>query len=277
DFVTADTQQRLIAIQETVLSRTNLLRIINEFKDGFYSIRHLSPPDQVERLRNRISIEITTDRQSRSTVVPYFRIAYQDRDPEMAQKITARLASLFIEYDTRTRETQVFGTAEFLRNELDKVAAELQEAEQELARVKRQYQYELPDQLDANLRTLDRLQEQLKTNLEAHDRYLALKLDLERQLTETPEYLSREVQRQRQAPPPPAVQEYLQKSRQLKELRTRYTDRHPDVVRLESELATLGEVVSEEDLERALRNDVETSETEREVNPVYSQLSSQLN
>src|SRR5690606_9147083 len=87
----------------------------------------------------------------------------------------------------------------------------------------------------------------------------------------------REVQRQRQAPPPPAVQEYLQKSRQLKELRTRYTDRHPDVVRLESELATLGEVVSEEDLERALRNDVETSETEREVNPVYSQLSSQLN
>src|SRR5690606_27825366 len=113
DFVTADTQQRLIAIQETVLSRTNLLRIINEFKDGFYSIPHLSPPDQVERLRNRISIEITTDRQSRSTVVPYFRIAYQDREPEMAQKITARLASLFIEYDTRTRETQVFGTAEF--------------------------------------------------------------------------------------------------------------------------------------------------------------------
>lgn len=276
DFVTADTQQRLVAIQETVLSRTNLLRIINEFNDDLDSIRYLSSPDQVERLRSRINIEITTDRQSRITVVPYFRIAYQDRDPEMAQKITARLAALFIEYDTRTRETQVFGTAEFLRNELDKVASQLQSAEQEVARVKRQYQYELPDQLDANLRTLDRLQEQLKTNLESHDRYLALKLDLERQLTQTPEFLSREVQRQRQPGPPPEVQEYLQKSRQLKELKTRYTDRHPDVVRLEGELVTLRQVVSEEDLERALSGDTETSETERDINPVYSQLSSQL-
>ena len=87
----------------------------------------------------------------------YFRIAYQNQNPELAQKIASKLTTLFIEQDNKTREDQVFGTTEFLSAELEKVSQQLTESEDKLKQVKSSRQFELPDQRDANLRTLDRL------------------------------------------------------------------------------------------------------------------------
>ncbi|GAB4250349.1 MAG: hypothetical protein Kow00109_26280 [Acidobacteriota bacterium] len=279
DFVTAEIDQRLLAIQQSALSRTNLLRILNDFSEEFEELKDLNPDAAVEVLRSRINIEITTGRRGSGTIVPYFRITYQDRDPRLAQKVTDRLATFFIEQDARIRETQVFGSREFLEQEVQKVKAELQDVESELAAMKERYRYELPDQLDVNLRTLDRLQEELKANQESRDRFLAHRLSLERMLAETPPYVTRQQLRQQAGASreiTPLVQQYREKELQLAGLLTRYTEQHPDVQRLKAEIERLRRQIPPEDLVAVDAEPGTTVETVREPNPSYQQLLTQL-
>lgn len=279
DFVTAAVDERLLAIQQSALSRTNLLRILNDFSREFDELRELDPDLAVEVLRKRINIEITAGPRGRDTMVPYFRITYQDRDPRLAQRVTDRLATFFIEQDTRMREAQVFGSREFLETELTRVRGELQQVEDALARLKERYRYELPDQLDVNLRTLDRLQEELKANQESRDRFLTTRLNLERMLSETPPYSTRQqLQQLTQGPSgvSPLVEQYRQKELELAGLLTRYTEQHPDVQRLRAELERLRRQIPPEDLVTVDREPGLQVETVREPNPTYQQLLAQL-
>jgi len=280
DFITLDTYERLTAIQETVISRTNLRQVLNEFPDGFGDIRHLSEEQQIARLRQRIKIEVTTNPRGRSSVVPYFKISYEDRDPNNAQDVTRRLTRFFIDYDTSTREQQVFGTTEFLKGERDKIGRELQEVEQNLSELKERYRYELPEQLETNLRHLDRLQAELVANSEERDRYLTLKIELEQRLSETSKFLEPE-----QVPVTQGgrrvsekVQEYRQKEAQLGQLRTRYTDNHPDIMALKEQLAQLKSEIPPEELveDQEPESDQEAEEETGIVNPVYQNLQAQL-
>ena len=283
DFITLDTFERLTAIQETVISRTNLRQVLNEFPDGFQDIRHMSEEMQIARLRQRINIEVTTNPRGRTSVVPYFKISYEDRDPHNAQNVTRRLTRFFIDYDTSTREQQVFGTTEFLKGERDKIGRELQEVEQALSIHKDRYRYELPEQLETNLRHMDRMQAELVANSEERDRYLTLKLELEQRLTETDQYLepadlpvsqggSRISEK---------VQTFRAKESQLKQLQTRYTDSHPDIRILKEELEQLRSEIPPEDLVEPDPSE-NTQSLEKEdtrsgvLNPVYQNLQAQL-
>src|SRR5262249_7003077 len=186
DLLAGTTEQRLVAIEQTVLSRTNLVQILREFEDKLEEYKNLNMDQRVLKLTSQI--KITFEAQKRGNVelpVTYFRISYQSRNPELAQKIAAKLTSLFIEQDNRARENQVFGTTEFLSGELSKVADQLQQSEAKLKRLKGRRRYELPDQLETNLRTLDRLNLQKQANAEALDRQATMRLNLERLIAET--------------------------------------------------------------------------------------------
>ncbi len=279
DLVTLETSERLVAVQQKILSRTNLSRILNEFSSGFDEWRRLNEAQQIERLRGRINIEITTGRRGRETLVPYFNISYSDTDPVLAQKVTARLAELFIYEDSKTREEQVFGLKDFLQKELEKQSIELQRVEAQLAELKEKYRYELPEQLDTNLRTLDRLNEQLKSLDEQRSRYLTAKLEIEQRLSETSPVISREQVRRQAigaATQNPLVAQFRQKETQLRELQSRYTDRHPDIVRLQTELDKLREVIPPEDLLEVDPMLQAQSEVVNEPNPLHQQLTTQL-
>src|SRR5262249_50321352 len=99
DLIGGSTQQRLDAIQQTVLSRTNLVQILNEFEDRLTEYKDLNMDQKVLRLNSRIKIEL--EAQKPGTQIDYFRISYQSRNPELAQKVTAKLTSLFIEQDNK--------------------------------------------------------------------------------------------------------------------------------------------------------------------------------
>ena len=282
DFITLDTYERLTAIQETVISRTNLRQILNEFPEGFQDIRHLSEELQIQRIRQRIRIEVTTNPRGRTSVVPYFKISYEDRDPLNAQAVTRRLTRFFIDYDTSTREQQVFGTTEFLKGERDKVGSDLLEVEAALSNHKERYRYELPEQLETNLRHMDRVQGELVANGEERDRYLTLQIELEQRLSEASQYLEPEELPVSQGGRriSEKVQEYSAKEAQLKQLQTRYTDNHPDIMILKEELAQLRGEIPPEDLEESGSEDVQGQDAEedeyRVINPVYQNLQAQL-
>ena len=243
DLITVDTTQRLSSVQQTLLSQTNLFRVITEFESELTSLQGLEDNQKVNQFKRRISIQV----ESQAGGTSFLRIRYEDQNPELAQKITIRLSSLLIEYDNRLRQEQVFGTGEFLQSEIDKVSRELALAEETLAQMKGAYRYELPDQLQTNLRTLDQLHLQLQTNTETLDRSRELRLELEQQIAERDPEIVQEVDLVTSGLSP-LVREYREKERLYTKLLTKYTEKHPDIQRLRVELDQLKSEISPEDL-----------------------------
>jgi polysaccharide biosynthesis transport protein len=118
--------------------------------------------------------------------------------------------------------------------------------------LKQRYRYEMPTELETNLRTLDRLQIQKNGNLEALDRFVTLKMNLERQISETPPTIPVATS----GGPAPAVtkvrnsliENYRKKEQEYKELIIKAKPTHPDVRRLKAELEQLRKELSPEEL-----------------------------
>src|SRR5207244_11020877 len=79
-----------------------------------------------------------------------------------AAHVANTIASLYSEENGRMREQQAVSTSEFLENQLRELREKLQKQEHAITTYKEKYLGELPEQKDVNLRTLERLQAQLK-------------------------------------------------------------------------------------------------------------------
>ena len=280
DLIGGDTSERLSAIEQTILSRTNLLKIINEYENRLPEYRALNDERKVSKLKKRITIEFSTAQRRSSTSPTSIQIAYRDKTPDLAQKIAARIAFFFIEEDNRTRESKVFGTTEFLEGELNKVTKQLQQAEDKLKALKQRYRYELPTEMDTNQRALDRLQLEKNANIEALDRSYAQQTDLEKLIAETPPTIPRESSANPNFRAPkrnPLVEVYRKKEQEYNELIARAKPAHPEVRRLKAELEQMKKAIPPEDLAEIFDENASGESIPDTVpNPVYQGLMDQM-
>jgi polysaccharide chain length determinant protein (PEP-CTERM system associated) len=281
DLISGTNDERLTAIQQTILSRTNLLKIVNEFDASLVQLRGLSDEAKVEQLKKKITIDYPSEKvRGIYQPITNITIAFRDRNPDLAQKINGRLGQLFIEEDSTAREKQVFGTTEFFKTELNKVGDELKQSEAQLQQLKGKYRYELPNQLETNLRTLDRLQLEKNGNIEALDRYMSMQLVLEQQLSETPRTIERAQANKPQAPgapqaPSQAWEIFRKKQQEYQALIATKKENHPDALRLKAELDKMEKNLPP--LPVTPLGDA-TADTAPDMvpNPVYQNLNSQL-
>ncbi|GIW54468.1 MAG: hypothetical protein KatS3mg082_0872 [Nitrospiraceae bacterium] len=151
--VSGTVQERLSMIKQQVMSRTLLSKVIEEF-DLFRKDRETAPLEAViEKMRKDIKVETKGTGHVES-----FSISFAHEDPVTAMKVTAKLASQFIEENLRIREQFVEGASEFLDQELKSAKEALETKEEAISRFKHSHMGELPGQLEPNLRALDRLQ-----------------------------------------------------------------------------------------------------------------------
>ena len=95
-------EDRLATLEDQLLSRSRLERIILDL-NLYPSLRNDLPmEDVVQRMRKDITITTTQNKGSKESTS--FRIEYVSNDSKIAQKTTERLASLFIEENMRDRE-----------------------------------------------------------------------------------------------------------------------------------------------------------------------------
>jgi len=85
----------------------------------------------------------------------------------MAQAVASLLAVKLQEDNLTRREGLVVTTTEFLTVELDRVKGDLEAKERAISDFKRAYMGELPQQMEASFRTLDRLQTDLTNSTES--------------------------------------------------------------------------------------------------------------
>jgi polysaccharide chain length determinant protein (PEP-CTERM system associated) len=235
--VTSSIEERLRTIEPQIKNRDNLERIVSEM-DLYPQLRRRGVP--MEQLIAKVRDDLTVRLQGDT-----FLIYFVERDPVKAARTANRVAELFIDSNLQLRENQAQGTSTFLESELQKTKRRLEIQEAKIADFKRRNMGNLPEQRDTNLRGVEQLQTKLEINMDAVDKAETRRLLLQTQLTEMRNQpVSRSSRRSAIAVPgapaaadPPTRLEQLRA--QLAELRARYTDRHPDVIRTRSEIAQL--------------------------------------
>ncbi len=231
--VTTTVEQRIRAVSAEILSRTTLEKVVREF--NLYAPK--SGPEnldaRLERLRKNIQIDVRNN--------DTFRLSFDDYSPEKAMLVTARLGTIFIDENLQVREQQAAGTRSFISTETDRLRAELESQEVAVNEFKAKYRTELPEQLDANLRTVEQLRAEQQSNLVRLASLEERKASLEKQLVEM-KSMPPEISRSKDLAAPQGVplwQQLESRKLQLDEFLTRYSDKHPDIIRLKGEIQSL--------------------------------------
>lgn len=177
---TSPVNERLSTLKQQILSRTNLKKIALEFNlfkekkeksfiDKLKKKIGLDKPaitktgaiseSALEGMRKNVEISVLGGRRGQSG----FSVSFSGKDPYRTMQVTDKLASMFINENLKIREQYSEGTLNFLASELEKVKKELEKQETSLRIFKEKNRGNLPEQLNTNLRTLDRFQLELQS------------------------------------------------------------------------------------------------------------------
>ncbi|MFQ5455863.1 MAG: XrtA system polysaccharide chain length determinant [Nitrospirota bacterium] len=260
--VTGDIQSRLNTIRQQILSRTLLKKIVSEF--GLYKDKIEKgklPEDIIDLTRKNIEIKI----EGRRKDIEAFRVSFTDRVPTTAMLVTNKLASLFIEENLKIREELVEGASEFLNSELKRLKKIIERQENAISDFKHRYMGELPEQLETNLRTLDRLQLELTSTRDnislSEEKKSFLEDRLNSELSQNKIASDSKIDDGMSQLEIPSLRLKLTElKKRLTELRREYKDRYPDIILLKKEIKKtkerlgFAEVLGREDIQSVTKN-----------------------
>jgi uncharacterized protein involved in exopolysaccharide biosynthesis len=260
--ITSFADQRIQVISERVMTTDNLLRIIQNY--DLYPTLRQSEPREVLLAQMRkdihfamISADVMDPRQGRATKANIaFSVSYDSRSPDTAARVANELVSLYLDENVRSRKQLSADAANFLDDEANKLDQNIATISASIAKFKDEHINTLPDQATINRETLIRSEDELRDT----DTQL-------RSLQQQSTYLEGQL-----AQLPASSQVYtstgervLSPGDRLKFLRTEYarlsgiySPDHPDVQRIQREIAGLekeaGAVDSSNDLQRQLQD-----------------------
>ncbi|MDP1948343.1 MAG: Wzz/FepE/Etk N-terminal domain-containing protein [Nitrospirota bacterium] len=176
---------RISAIQQVIMSRSLLSQTAEEFemfRPG------MSPEDReaiVAGMRKKIQVTKYKVGHARTgDTIEGFSISFAHEDPVTAMRVTEKFVSNFIQENLKNREQMLEGASSFLEQELKLVGAKLEDQERSISDFKSKYMGELPQQMEANLRSLDRLQLDVNAAREGIQAALNRVAILEKQVSE---------------------------------------------------------------------------------------------
>jgi polysaccharide chain length determinant protein (PEP-CTERM system associated) len=236
-IVSSDLESRIATIKEMILSRTNLIKIMDNF-NIFTGPKYVDMflDEKIEAMRKYTTVDIVSDRRNRTANA--FKITFEAEEPRMVMQVVNAMATLVIDQNLKARESQATGTVEFLENELVKMRRKLEEVEAALKNFRETHMGELPDQLASNLMVLERLQQQLSDKQKSIRDEKNRLSTLENQLQFAREQAAMTVTT-------PALPENREPTtleglrQQLADFKLRYTPQHPDVIRLQRKVEEL--------------------------------------
>jgi polysaccharide chain length determinant protein (PEP-CTERM system associated) len=180
--VTARVEDRLKAMTQAIMSRTRLEQVVQTF-DLYPSMRaRATMQDVIERMQGDVRVDMVGSNRERE--VDSFRITFSYGEPRVAQQVTARLGSLFIEENARDRNSLAEQTSAFLDSQLTEARGRLETQEKKLEQFREQHSGSLPTQLPSNLQASQNVQLQLTQITESMARDRDERQRLQRLFTE---------------------------------------------------------------------------------------------
>jgi len=236
--VGGELESRLHVIKQEILSRARLSELIERF-NLYPELRAKQPLDAVlDQMRRDIDIELTGPEQvtGRKTTVS-FKLSYTGARDDTVADVSNAVANFYVAQNDHIRSQQATQISEFLKAQLEATKKELDRGENAMRVYTSQHPGELPQQVEVNLAQLDRLNTQLRLNGERQ-----IKILEDRQRLADGALTALETRASGSAATvadtPDERIESLKRDLEILEGRG-FTSRHPDVVRLKTEISTL--------------------------------------
>jgi polysaccharide chain length determinant protein (PEP-CTERM system associated) len=231
-----DNQERLRALSQQLVSTAVLARVVREERTGDGRDER-----QIGQLRRAIAISVPEPVASISEPrrLDAFVVSYSDSNPARAQRINNRLVNVFVDESSKTRASQAGDTSAFIFEQLQGSQQRLGELETRVRSAKESHMGQLPEQTAANLSTLAGLRQQIEANATAlrgeQDRLSMIErqVDLTRQGNNAT-LIAPDGRNPIEAQTPETRAALVE--RELTAARSIYTEKHPEVQRLEEEL-----------------------------------------
>lgn len=164
-------EQRLQSISQVVLGRVNLMNLIKKMQLYPEQTKMFTAEEIVEKMQKDIKLEPVQaevnnpmlGRSGPATIA--FNISYDGRDPNTVAQVCSELASLFLQENLKSREETARATVDFLEKQQEEIRQEMLELEQRISVFKEQHITELPELMNLNMATMDKLEKD-KASLE---------------------------------------------------------------------------------------------------------------
>jgi uncharacterized protein involved in exopolysaccharide biosynthesis len=232
--------EQIQTIYQRVLTTEKVLSIIETFglygdmKDG--STKY----DLVDLFKEDTQVELATSsltlNNSKFAEI-IFNISFNYEDATKAKEVVAELTQLLIEQNDKARTQHAIKMTDFLLEELEKLNLKSQEIDKKIAKYKEQNIFSLPEQAQGNLAAIERTENELRdtdNQIRAmKDKIAFLGVELARVKIEIP--------RTRDDNAPKSKEEELRiLQSKYTQISSIYSPTHPDVLRVQRELKSLG-------------------------------------
>jgi polysaccharide biosynthesis transport protein len=245
EVITQDMIDQISSMQEEIESRATLTNIMTTYNLYTKERSRQSPEDVLAGMKKDIKVETLGVPQGGRTV-PAFKVSFSYPDRHQAMKVTQDLLGKFIEASYRNQSNHASQLTDFLKDQTDNAAKELEAIETQLQAYKTQNNGTLPEQRAENYQQLQMLGQNRANIVASISRLQLEKLGLEGNLTslrQNAEALAKikpsaSVQQQQKS------QKLLQAEsqvdaweKQVRDLTQRYSENYPDVRTARQQLA----------------------------------------
>jgi polysaccharide chain length determinant protein (PEP-CTERM system associated) len=273
--------QQIAIMQRTLLSRPNLEKVM------LLTDMDLAINDETEKdaALEELGRKITIVRQGRN--LNLFDVKFTDTDPERAKRVVQAVLQIFVEGNVGASRKDMDTTRRFLDAQLQEYEIQLVAAEERLADFKRKNMGFLPGGGNYYAHMQD-VRARVQATQSELGQSQSVRRELNEQLKSVPQFLV--VSRSAAGPGPMGSgpeslteMRVVELERTLDGLKTRFTDRHPDVVATQRQLDMLRKEQEKQRLAAIKANEAANADsgpisptTQRVPNPVYEQLKLQI-
>lgn len=241
--VTSFAAQRIQVISQQVMTRSNLMQIIEKYNLYEKERKRKTTEEVLDTMRNDIGLnmidaDVVDPRSGRPMAATIaFTLSYEGQFPDATQRVAGELTSLYLAENLKTRKEKASETVIFLTDEAEKLSQSITESEAKLAEFKEKNAGSLPELSALNFSTLDRTERELdQINAESNaleERYAFL----ESQLAQiNPLSMMQSSTGERILDPASRLKSL---TAEYASLTAKYSEEHPDVVKIKREIEGL--------------------------------------
>lgn len=228
--------ERIRAISQQLLSRSVLEQVVRD--------EHLAPDGNVDAAVDRLlqpgrikvePTELLKQVSREGLQLDAFLLSYAGPTPGEAQRVADTIARVFVEASSRTREARAEDTSAFIATQLAASKGRLDQIEARLRTAKESYMGRLPEQTQSNLSIAAGMRQQLESTAIAlrgeQDRLSMIERQIDGMKQASGELLSG------RAALSSGQVRVVQLQQELANARGVYTEKHPEIQRLQEDLA----------------------------------------
>lgn len=254
-------EDRMRQASQRIMSRDNLVDLANRLNvfETAPDVPSLKEADLARLMRSSLGFKLRTDNQhtwQRPDATIVFDLSFQHGNPDKALQVVNELTRLFVEGSSLEQTQQAARTSAFLEQEAEKLRKELEVYENRIAAYRRSHEGAMIEGQAIAMSSIQSLEADLRAVEQSHRAALEEQRTLEVELVGARAGLSIAGGGTTVAAPSVAEQELARARAELSQLRSVYSEEHPD---LRAQLRRI------QSLEQALSREASTRSPSRDA------------